>query len=829
MTSKTIRQLLEEAFDFKLVETIVRYEELPNVMGLPFPRIQVLSESRLPTNRTGVTMLLGKNGSGKSRFLKALGSFTEFNGRGPRIILRFAIPTIEQHLEYLDVVDGFKRRPEYADEVARTIEEEGGDFGTVDVRDFNLRFHDQLIESFTVPAYEAKRGFELVFGTTSSTELLDHFGFSEAEVEGFRNRRTRYLDRYSPEEMYSSQFRGNLNFRDYFPEYFLFMLQGSEFNRGENAGPGSWFDCSQMVSDRKSRIDVVREIRWIFENATFLEVTNRNGLQFSFVADPEASDVDARAAESRRRKGEEYDNVTYPFDLTRTDQRSSTAWADYHSSSGQIVTLLIDWIPFDIVDLTFQSREKAIDDVRSVFHNFLRIAIEPADSPDFIVVTQTDPRSAEVLAQSGKLLRESDIGIAELRVKGMDPWPMNRLDFIGGGVDGRRRSVDFLPVIEWRGPGDEEWRQLEKCSDGQLDYVRIIVRLVAFISKEHDRQLNVLVIDEFNRLLHPTVSQVLLEQLDRYGKKFGARVIASTHSFASLEIHRYPQILAERDELGLHWLSTGASMDKLALAAKLGVPQRLITELRKVIVLVEGEHDEVVISRLLDSNPVAAEVVELVNLRGLFGLSSQWWSWLRHETADVVLVYDKRNEVIEAEWAEMQAHARKARIKENLLTRRPTIEAELRACEQRIRRARRADERVAAGDTETRNICAFLRDVVESSQEDGDVEAVATTLSRVHLHGLSVPDIVDVLPIGEFGGTGQFGSWVELRRHESNVNLGADAFKAKFDVKTDRVRRAVDRSLQDGLHPELQRLFARVMGIVEAKEFGDDPRNDPRG
>ena len=822
MTSKSIRQVLQDAFDFKLVETIVHSVKGKHGMGgPPFPRIHVESESRLPMTRTGVTMLLGKNGSGKSGFLKALGGFTEFKGGNPRIIFRFAIPSIEQHLEYLDVVDGFKRRPEYAEEVARMIEAEGGDFGTVDVRDFNLPFHDRLIESFTVPAYEAERGFELVFGTTSSTELLDHFGFSEVEVEAFRGRRTRHHSRFSPEAMYSSQLRENLNFRDYFPEYFLFMLQGSAFNRGEDAGGGTWFDCSQLVSDRQGRMDVVREIRWIFENATMLDVTNRDGLQFSFVADPESSDADARAAESRRREGEDYDNVTYPFDLARSDQRYSTAFRTFEGFEFR------NWTPFDIADLTFQSREKAIDDVRSVFHNFLRISIEPAVAPDFVVVTHTNPRSSTVLAQSGVLLRESDIGITELRIRGMDPWPVNRLDFDGPWDDGLRRSVDFVPVIEWRGPGDDRWRPLEECSDGQLDYLRIIVRLVAFISKEHDRHVNVLVIDEFNRLLHPTVSQVLLEQLDRFGKRFGTRVIASTHSFGSLEIHRYPQIVAERDELGRHWLSASTSMDKIALAAKLGVPERLVTELRKVILLVEGEHDEIVISRLLDSNPEIAEVVELRNLRGLFGLSSQWWSWLRHETADVVLVYDKRNEVIEDEWAEMQAHARKARVKENLLTRRPAIEAELRACEQRIRRARRAGERVGAGDTETKNICAFLRDVVESAQEDGDVDAVAEKLSRVHLHGLSVPDIVDVLPVGEFGGTGRFGSWEELRRHESNADLGADEFKAKFDVNSDRFRRAVDGSFQDGIHPELQRLFARIVGIVEAKEFGDDPRNDP--
>jgi hypothetical protein len=101
-------------------------------------------------------------------------------------------------------------------------------------------------------------------------------------------------------------------------------------------------------------------------------------------------------------------------------------------------------------------------------------------------------------------------------------------------------------------------------------------------------------------------------------------------------------------------------------------------------------------------------------------------------------------------------------------------------------------------------------------------------MSRVHLHGLAVPDIVDLLPVSDFENTGRFGSWEALRSHPSNADLGADAFKLKFGIKGERVRHVASRSMQHGVHPELQGLFARIVGILETSEFDQDPRRDDR-
>lgn len=815
-----VNRALRDMFDFKFVGMTVNYVEHKSGWNATILRDpSVASESLLRMTRTGASVLLGKNGSGKSRFLKSLNRFSAAENGDPHVVLRFAIPTEEDHLDYLEVVESIKSRSDYAEAVRERVDDWGNDLGVeaLDRELFNLGFHDLLIESFTVPAYKEVRGFKAIFGTTSYSELLSHFGFADIEVAAFRDRQYDYHE--NSEWQGSLGVRSNLNFRDYFPEYFLYMLQGSFFASGEDQGPGSWFDCSQLIADQAERRAVVDDLRWCFGNASVLEVRVRDGgYQFSLIADPDASDEKLRSLESRRIQGMDYENVTFPFDMLRSDRRAATGFRhlDKEDGSGRTSSL------FDIVDLTFQSREKSIDDVRTLFHEFVTVVVEPAEGSDYVVRTRTNRRMATVLTQSSRLLRESDIGIEEIRIRPHErSTVVNAPDWVLG-----RRTVDFAPVVQWRGTGDDKWHALETCSDGQLDVLRVTVQLVGLTARDHGRHVNIVLADEFNRHLHPTVSRVLLDQMDRFGKRYGKHVIASTHTFASLEAHRYPQILAERDERGHHRLSLGGPTDQLVLAAKLGVAERTVTELKKAIVLVEGAHDETILDLMLAGNPEVASLVEVVNLRGLYGLSSQWQSWLRHESADVLLVHDKRNEDLEAAWLSIQDRARKARIKEDLLTRYPAINDQLHSCEQRIRRARRDGTRVTPGDTETKSICLFLREVVLTAQEDHGVDGVANLVSRVHLHGIGLPDIVDTLPVKHFQNVGRHRTWDALRSDPSNVDLGADAFKSRFGITNDSVKRAATASFQIAIHPELQRLFARIVGILEVSSLDQDPRLD---
>lgn len=828
LDSKTIRAYLEQAYDLELVELIVNYHVKDDMWQSVIHEREIESQSRIPRTRPGVTMLLGRNGSGKSRFLGALSRLSSLVEGNPNVECRFAVPTADELSDYLDVVDDIKASGAYRDEVSREKDFIGyPELATDEVnrRFFELRFMEHFISSITEPAYEGRRNFERLFGTSSYSEILEHFGFAKSAVEAFKTRQVAYHYRDPNPVMSAVRKYRSVDFRDFFPEFFLFMIQGSFFNRGEDEGPGTWFDCSQLVADANERKAIVDELRWCFEEAKFLDVrVGVGGLVFSVVGDADEANPISRDVEARRQDATRYDNVTFPFDLWRIDQSYSSAFRPLLPAN----YLTSNFSPFDVVNLTFKSREASIDEVRSVFHGYLTVNRAPADDGGYVVEVGQGPQVTRILTSTVELLGETDIDVADLRIRPADEFRTGTahwgISYVSDGVN--PRTQDLLPVVEWRGSASDEWRSLGQCSDGQLDVIRILVRLVDFTTKDLGRQFKVLLVDEFNRHLHPTVSRVLLDQLDRFGRRYGVHVFASTHSFGALEAHRYPHVIAERDGLGRHQLEVSSDSDSVALAARLGVTERMVTELKHVIVLVEGRHDEIVFERILEANPDVARSVDVVNLHGLYGLTSLWRTSLCHETADLLLVYDKRNEELEKAWDELVGHSKRSKVKEDLLKRCTSINDQLAACNRRIGRARQGGERTNPGDTETKNICNFLVEVVRVAQERYGVDGVAAMVGRVHLHGIELPDIVDALPVELFPSTKPFKSWAKLRADESNSDLGADAFKRKFEITSPAVELAARKSLESSVHPEIQRVFARIEGLIQMREEPNDPRRD---
>lgn len=827
LDSQTIRATLEQAYDLELVELVVNYHVMPVMLATEIREREIESQSRIPRTWPGVTMLLGRNGSGKSRFLGALSRLSSLVEGNPNVECRFEFPTADELSEYLDVVDDIKASDAYRDELSRETDFIGyPELATdqVNRRFFELRFLDHFISSITAPAYDGRHDFERLFGTSSSSEILEHFGFAKSAVEAFKKRQVAYHYRDPNPVMSAVRKYRSVDFRDFFPEFFLFMIQGSFFNRGENEGPGTWFDCSQLVADANERKAIVDELRWCFEEAKFLDVrVGVGGLVFSVVGDADEANPISRDVEARRQDATRYDNVTFPFDLWRIDQSYSSAFRPLLPAN----YLTSNFSPFDVVDLTFKSREASIDEVRSVFHGYLAVNRAPVEDGGYVIEVGQGPQVTRILTSTVKLLGETDIDVVDLRIRPTDEFRTGIMQFGVYLTDGvNPKTHDLLPVVEWRGSASDEWRSLDQCSDGQLDVIRILVRLVDFTMKDLGRQFKVLLVDEFNRHLHPTVSRVLLDQLDRFGRRYGVHVFASTHSFGALEAHKYPHVIAERDGLGRHRLEVSSHSDSVALATRLGVSERMVTELKKVILVVEGFHDEVVFEAILEANPNEAKSVQVERLDGLYSLASSWRTSWRHESADVLFVYDKRNVALEEAWSELVSHARKAKVKENLLTRFTFINDQLKSCQRRIKESRKTGERLPPGVTETKCICDFLIEVVRVAEQIYDVQGVARMVGRVHLHGIDLPDVVDALPIGEFPATRPFTSWATLRADESNSNLGAEAFKRKFRITPSAVERVAKTSLEQFIHPELQRVFARIVGIMEVREDPHDPRLD---
>jgi hypothetical protein len=281
-------------------------------------------------------------------------------------------------------------------------------------------------------------------------------------------------------------------------------------------------------------------------------------------------------------------------------------------------------------------------------------------------------------------------------------------------------------------------------------------------------------------------------------------VILSTHSIGSMAIHRHTQLFAVKELDSTFRITTERQTDSKALSITLGVPELDLRKLKKLFLLVEGNHEVIILGKLIEANEELASKVELLNLNGLYGLANFWRSYLQHENADVLIVYDRRNIDLESEWLHIKSKTAGARFTENLWSKHPGISQLLSKSLNR-----RKDGNFTHGDTELTTLARLLKEILEPNENQ------IRNVKRLHLHGLEVPDVVDCLPISAFPKAKKHGSWTKLRHN--TPALHSEQFKFEFGINDSSVSKAVNDSL-DTVHPEIQRLFASLLGILELPE-----------
>ena len=793
---------LSSFFDFKFDQLAVRYRSLKEY-GV-FYRLD--SESFINLGVPGAIILLGKNGAGKSRFLNGLKSFGERQMpvssvpsplANPLISLRYSVPTVEEHLEYLEA----RKNILLNDESFSGLDNFDALQYEKDQR-LNLHFHDLVIRSIATKVINSS--FHDDFGF-DSVRVLQFFEFPEKEINAFEKRMIDHLfefGQYNPGQRYMELPRENLNFRDYFAEFFLALLSTSDLHQQSyDMGPGSFFDCTEFLSDKKERVRLVAALRELFEKTTHIELFCGGGeVRFSLIDEGDQG-VELREVLNKFRElREQHDNETFPFDLFRDETSPCTSSLKLESKFSPYT-----WQPFNILDLSFQKHTESIVGLKEIFASFLHLEIDHGDLPDYQVKVSGLTKLDVLLQQVNTFLPNIDIGISKIEVQkpGNDwirPGETSWLSYVptSNGI-----KFDFTPIIGWQDSNSKTWHPLEFCSDGQLDVLRILINLVKFTSSTSAAVVKFLLIDEFDRHLHPVVAQQLLNLLDRCAKKFNTYVVLSTHTVSSLTIHRHAQLFTSRDVYGFHHLSMNRHDDPKVAALQLGIPERDVRKFMKLFVVVEGNHEEIIFNELFSLNSFQFDF-EIMNLNGLKGLPLFWRSQLQHENADVLIVYDKRNHQLEETWLNIQKNRSKAQFAENLFESSGIKKMQSEAY-GRIKENKRLP-----GDTELNALGFLLKEVLDIN--DNQIRS----MNRLHFHGVEVPDIVDCLPISEFPKAGSFKSWEKLR--EQNEHLKPSEFKNLFDITDKSVEKAVKGKLsQDSIHPELQRLWSRILGILDVQ------------
>jgi len=747
------------------------------------------AESIIELVKPGVVILRGLNGAGKSRFLAGLVALGEMSLAQPQISIRYEIPPEDDYIEYLEAIERIKMRNYFEKNPDRTdINDLDVMRANTDVWDqLNLPLHEILIDSISYRL--VGQSFRGMLGVETAGEALQFFGFPESEIQQFENRLRTYeweMNAAIPgfDEVRAYE-RKNLNFREYFPEFFLSMICGSYFQNDEYyPGNGTFLMSSEWLKKDETRALVVDGLRDLFLGAKYFDISvgTDKKFVFSFIFMDEASKPLSDLNRVINQLRNSYENSTFPIDLLEEGNLISTRRCPLgykYSRHDQ---------PFSFSDLTFRSRKNSESEVIDLLDGFIKAnPTEDAASSSYTVTWTGFDAFDSFLEESSRLLSETGVGVTALKRAAFTSKPGK--------------------VTQWQDAVSHQWLAIKKLSDGQLDVVRVILRLVE-AARQDKSQTTFILLDEFDRHLHPTAASKLLEILNRFGKKFGIYVVVSTHTVSRLvseNLRHSTILLASKDLDGRMTLTTDISEDPVIAADMLGASQLDVMRLKQLYIVVEGKHEEIIFKHLFKANNIDLGRIDILTQDGLYGLTSFWGNVLSHLDAPVLLVYDKRNQPFEKAWSETQVFVKKSQISMDIWSQFPAIKDLYSAVKGRMRRNARE-----FGDTELKCICELVRHISKSPNTKRDV-------GRLHFHGIEYPDIVDCLDIANFPKASQsvknkkFGSWKSLR--DENPNMHPEAFKHEYGI----TNRSVEKAAADmkSVDEELKRLLARVQGLIE--------------
>jgi ABC-type lipoprotein export system ATPase subunit len=320
----------------------------------------------------------------------------------------------------------------------------------------------------------------------------------------------------------------------------------------------------------------------------------------------------------------------------------------------------------------------------------------------------------------------------------------------------------------------------DRLSTAQQYWVKAGMRLVA--AKSMNSRVLVLA-DEPDGSLHERAAYNVMEALG----DSGLDIVVSSHSVAALRTRKatlhHLEVAANRRRTVSE---VAVGNDVLVAAERLGTTPYDLLSLKRMMVLVEGAHDEAVIGRLLSlsENKLLSDRVLIAAMRGVKNVVSAADSVLVTEFSELsllVVVDNGRNEMFKPILSELReldsTGASEKELKKILASHRKSQDASF-------------EERM-------------LFDLLERAIHRG-------ILRRLDLFALSVGDVIELLPVAGFGSSL---TWEELRQQYQRSGLRTD-FKAwlrethQISVSVKTIEEAFDNS--DSVHPELTRLLQEI-------------------
>ena len=770
------------------------------------------SESLVEIPESGIVFLLGKNGSGKTRFITGLTAFANSGTEEfPSVSLICEIPNFESQLQFYDEMENLRQEKWFTDLCEDGYSNPDEKKPLYQRQYCSLGFFTAVFDSFLACQIPS---VPFPLHGLGKSELLRSFGADDVELEQWQ-KRTDLFDMQNTDYhpgMGDAQdaFPASFVFGEHFLDFIIASLSMSYFHlEGWNfRGPEQYESGKEWWSDPAKRNTVFLALKEMASSATHIRVQSKyDRKEFELlVRKPDSGPIcdllNERIGPDRNDPWSHLNTIhgfadSYPFDLLQEVDLFGEIYirsipipfADTFRT-GKYTRDSWNLMEVAIFDSDGKREESVLELERKIFSRFCNEKSMSATDKDeessnsrgdrYTFTMYGYDKIDSFLKGVSKAISICEIGIEELRA--VIP-----------------KGGSFVPQLEFRDSEAKEWLPLAKSSQGQFDVMQLFLEL--YLLDIHTASLRVIVADEFDKHLHPKAATKVLEVVQRYSTLNRIVSIFSTHSisqYLSPSIRSQPRIFFDRSAEGNIQLTEWSSAEPYVVAEILGTTEMDAYLLKRLYVMVEGDHDVAIFKDLFKSDAEILEDIHIFSSAGTLGFAGTWET-LRLLYAPVLIVYDKKSDVLESSWNQIQKAAADPKNKLHLW-----YDFGLQKIWDERNKRKRTNSAIA-GDTELNSLLYLLRNILDVGNSGSDPRRNS---QRIFLHGVAYPDIVDALPIKYF--TSSYKSWEEAR--EIN-NTRPTSFKEKIKINTVTVKNAL-ANIEIHSDPELLKLKEKVQKIL---------------
>jgi hypothetical protein len=748
------------------------------------------TETFIPVPQYGVTFLLGKNGAGKTSLLNGLGRMI---GSSENHHFEASLVTASQ--SSISEEDWDKFRSSRDDDGSMTEWDESAPRLIECVNQF------RTLNSILLPKGVAPSGFDLA---------LD-FGFKESEIPPLVSKEAGYVfEQPNPSAAYNYIWHLPTNLDVSLNPAWIFLeslalstideTEASDdyfYAYADRTNPEIWLrnpERKQLLSDA---------FRQFCESLKFEWRLSQEKLQLRYISErphtgPLHSVLQLLESEVEQLSKEltdagrtnPWDNIYrfFPHDLFETatlptGPAIATKWRavsqnwkvfEWNDTGGWLFDKLSIPGVSDVNDALKESEEVFIK--RHISNTLCRI-----EDDNIFMEFSGILDAKDALAVLSEDFRSFDIGISSLELH------LEKPDLAFLIEDGFELPVKMS--IRWKDAIDGTLRPLTEASDGQ----KVIMSTILALSAQ-DRSANgLLLVDEFDRALHPTAAKALASLIDILLQRSEGIGILSTHNPSLTTAIDNINWYSSRDALGSFSISSSLG-DPAVASQEMGVDELDAYRLKNLIVLGEGMHEDLILGKLFASNSKISDAIWFMTANGINNYSLAWQMSLRLFSMPVLMIYDKKNERLEQCIRQLHQlqHADD-----------PWTACGLQQLADELQEAKKQAQRDGLappdGHHELSKMLTLMKEVID---HDG--------ASRLLVHGIDVPDIVDCLEPRFFRNVS---TWESAHAAAKEKRLTGEAFKKVHKIDRSRIEKALSDP-DFTWHPELQKLYSRICGLL---------------